>query len=162
MRYLQRSIKYMFALSLSYVALVYLMSMLGLILISPEQMIITTLSSDRGVMMVVAIIALSATYPYFGFTRRKTEGNIERHREQIEDAFTACNFIMSSEKGGKLTFVGNSITKRIAMMFEDHVTVTQLNEQTIEIVGNRKAVAYILFRMEIAIERANERATTSI
>lgn len=105
--------------------------------------------------MVVAIVALSIAYPFFGFMRRTIKGNFVTEQDIIIKAFETQGFRLHHRFDYRLVFVANSIIKRITMLFEDHILVTQIGDE-IEIRGNRKGVAYVVYRLEAALERERE------
>ncbi len=158
MRYFQRSVKYFLSLCVAYLLATELMWRLGMSLLSPRENVLMLLNTQRGVFMLVAVVALAATYPYFGFMRKRTYGNIVLNREAIIEVMMQSNFELLSEKDGSMTFIGNNFLKRLGMLFEDHIVVSRIdgNEEKIHVAGNRKAIAYILYRLEAAIDRAAE------
>ncbi len=106
--------------------------------------------------MVIAIVALSAAYPFFGFMKRRLKGDIVAERDIIVKAFELQHFrVFKDEPGFRITFVAEGIFKRMGMLFEDHILVTQIGEE-FEVRGNRKGVAYVVFRLEAALARERE------
>ncbi|MFI3328819.1 MAG: hypothetical protein SNH79_07045 [Rikenellaceae bacterium] len=157
MKYFQRAIKYLMSLCVIYLLAIHLMWRLGLSFLSPQESVMMLLHTQRGVMMIVAVVVLSAAYPLFGFMRKRTYGDIVANRETIIEVMALNNFALQSEiEGREMRFVANNIMKRVGMLFEDQIVVTAADENRIELSGNRKAIAYILFRLEVAIDRAAE------
>ncbi len=156
MRYFQRSVKYMLALGVAYYMALVMMWRLGLSLLTPQQSVDLMLNSQRGLFMFIAMVALSAAYPLLGFMRKKTFGSIAKNRDAIIEVMAQHNFKLVSESEGKMRFIGANLMKRLGMLFEDHIVITQASDERIEISGNRKAIARILFRLEVAVDNATE------
>ncbi|MFI3258807.1 MAG: hypothetical protein R3Y16_01785 [Rikenellaceae bacterium] len=154
MRYLQRSVKYFLALSALYFAMVFVMSLVANTLFTPGDTLRELFSSQRGVFLFVAVIALSLFYPLFGFMRRYTNGDIVKHREQIITSFRLQKMKLHHESDGRMTFVADNMFKRFRLLFEDHVKVVQSEDGKLSVSGNRKAVAYVIYRLEVAVENA--------
>ncbi|MFI3268814.1 MAG: hypothetical protein SNG14_03765 [Rikenellaceae bacterium] len=156
MRFFQRSIKYFLSLCLAYVVVLYALSFTEMMVLTRGQTFQAVFSTHRGLVMVIAIVALSAAYPYFGFMKRRLKGDITKERDIIIKAFELQHFrVMNIEEGFRITFVAEGLLKRLSMLFEDHILVTQMGEE-FEIRGNRKGVAYVVFRLEAALARERE------
>lgn len=110
------------------------------------------LSTPRGGFMLIAVIVLSLAYPRFGFVTRRLKGSLKVNREQIDRAFAAQHFIlMSVESEDRLIYIADTMLKRVYLLFEDHILVTQVGDE-LELRGNRKTVAYVLYRLKPMIE----------
>lgn len=102
--------------------------------------------------MLIAVIVLSLAYPRFGFVTRRLKGSLKVNREQIDRAFAAQHFIlMSVESEDRLIYIADTMLKRVYLLFEDHILVTQVGDE-LELRGNRKTVAYVLYRLKPMIE----------
>lgn len=149
-RYLVRSVKYLIALCVLYVALMWLMhisSSRQITFIEEWQLLFSTW---RGYMMVVALLLLAAAYPKFGFVRRRVVGNIIADREQIETAFRVAGFVAVSDEGGELLFRAHGV-RRLTMLFEDDVVVRQVGDE-LEFDGLRRATVPIAYTVERYLE----------
>lgn len=154
MRYFQRSIKYFLALCVVYAAMLYLFSFGCDIQVSMLDKVEALMSTSRGSLLIAAIIGLSAAYPFFGFTKREIDGDLVRNREQIILTCEVQHFRIDHESQGRMTFVAESLFKRVTMLFEDHIKIVQSGDGRITVSGNRKAVAYLVYRLEYAIDSA--------
>lgn len=143
--YLLRSVKYFLALCVLYAVLAYLM-IISNGMISPFEYILILFSTWRGYMLVVATLLLSATYPFFGFIKRETEGSIAEHREQIVNAFLVSGFSLVEESDDKMVFSARGI-KKLICLWEDRVTVSQVGNMLV-IDGIRRAVVGVVIRLE--------------
>lgn len=155
MRYVQRSIKYFLAICIVYAAMLYLMSLSEMMLVTGGETFRAVMSTPRGMFMLLAVVGLSAAYPRFGFVERRVKGSIKTHRDQINQSFATQRFKLMSEDDRRLVFIADSLFKRIYLLFEDHILVTQVGDE-IELRGNRKAVAYVMFKLKHAIELQDE------
>ncbi len=150
MNYFTRAIKYLFSLIIIYLAVVYGMTLVGFSSIPPQETLATLTHTTRGITMIIAILALSFSYPVFGFMRQEVSGDIVKHREQIIAAFAANGFSLKGEQSGEMTFANDNLIKKITLLFEDTVTVTQVGDKIV-VEGIRRAVPYIIYRLEGAI-----------
>ncbi len=158
-RYFQRSVKYFISLSIIYFLVLYAMSMTSMMVMSPSDALAELFGSNSGLRMVAAMVVLSIAYPFFGFTKRSIDGNVVVHRDTIVDVMVMQGFKLIEEREGKLIFGASNFFRRITLLFEDHIVMTQLDGGKIELSGNRKSVAYMIFRLEYAIDNANKTAT---
>ncbi|MFI3305016.1 MAG: hypothetical protein R3Y68_00715 [Rikenellaceae bacterium] len=155
MRYLQRSIKYFLTLCVIYFAVMYLMSFATNVVFTPGDKFHAIISTPRGVFLIVAVFVLSAVYPMFGYMRRFIDGDLVGNREQIMLSFRQQGMVLDHESQGRMTFVAGSFVKRVMMLFEDHVKIVQHADGKLAVSGNRKAVAYVIYRLEYAIQNAH-------
>lgn len=151
MRYIVRAIKYFVAFCVLYLGVVWL----GLASqggsMSVWESIVATMHTSRGLMLVVAVVLLSALYPRFGFMTRRVECDVIEDREQLLTAFSMAGFVLREECGGRMVFRGDNLVRRIFMLFEDEIVVEQ-REQWAEIKGNRRGVANAAYRLELYME----------
>ena len=150
-RYLIRSVKYFCALCVLCAVLMGAMLVTGFSQLTAEETLYLLIHSDRFVLLGVAIVLLAATYPRFGFMTARVEGDIERHRTQIETAFRQAGFRLVGEEDGELVFRGDGFAKRLTLLFEDEIRVRQY-AQWLEIEGIRRGVARVAYRLEGYIE----------
>ncbi len=154
MRYLQRSIKYFLTLCVIYFAVMYLTAFATNAVFTPGDKFHAIISTPRGMFLVIAVFVLSAVYPMFGYMRRFISGDLVENREQIINSFMQQGMVLDHESEGRMTFIAGSFVKRIFMLFEDHVKIIQHEDGKLAVSGNRKAVAYVIYRLEYAIESA--------
>lgn len=151
MRYIVRAIKYFVAFCVLYLGVVWL----GLASqggsMSVWESIMATMHTSRGLMLVAAVVLLSALYPRFGFMTRRVECDVIEDREQLLTAFSMAGFVLREECGGRMVFRGDNLVRRIFMLFEDEIVVEQ-REQWAEIKGNRRGVANAAYRLELYME----------
>ncbi len=151
MRYVQRSIKYFLSLCFVYAAMLYVLSLTEMMILTRGETFRALMSTPRGMFMLFAVIALSVAYPRFGFVYRRIKGDIKINREPINQAFAKQHFKLMSEDDRRLIFIADSPFRRLYLLFEDHILVTQIGDE-IEFRGNRKTVAYVLYRLQSSIE----------
>lgn len=150
-RYLLRSVKYFAALCVLCIVLMGAMLLTGTSQLTPRETLYLLFHSDRFVVLGIAIVALAATYPRFGFMTRRVEGDVERHRTQIETAFRQAGFRLVGEAEDELRFRGDGFLKRLLLLFEDEIRVRQYG-QWIELEGIRRGVARVAYRLEGYVE----------
>ena len=145
-QYLIRSVKYLVAFSVLYVGLLWVMHYFDEAsqLISFKQRF--TMMFDNGWdgwSMVVGIILLGTTYPYFGFVERSFEGNIVTDREQIDRAAELAGLSLVAESDTELIYRTVGL-RRLVMLFEDEVKVRQVGNR-VEVEGLRRLAARMAF-----------------
>lgn len=147
MRYFVRALKYFALLCVLYIAIVWLMYWSGSVPEHPWQMMRIVLQTQRGMLMIAAFVVLAATYPMFGFMRKRIEGSTAGNRDQIINAFRMQGFRLTDERDGEMTFRGDGVFKRLTLLFEDRIVVRD-SDAGLEIEGIRRAVARIAYRLE--------------
>lgn len=152
MKYLIRCGKYFIALCVLYLILMGLMYVTSSSLQSFPEMLTPLFESTRGWVLIAAVVILSALYPKFGFIRRQEIGNLNTNREQILNAFVSEGFKLVRESGHEMVFRGDSFFKRLTLLFEDEIRVTQTGEW-ITIEGIRRGVARVYYRLQTYLER---------
>lgn len=145
--YLRRSVKYFVALCVLCMALIALNLTTGMAALSFEQTLYAMFHTPRGLLLPATIVVLAALYPRFGFSVRRIEGDTERHRTQIEQAFRSAGFSLCCEEDETLVFRADGFVRRLAMLYEDEVRVSQYG-QWIVLEGNRRGVARAAYRLE--------------
>ncbi len=154
-RYFQRSLKYFVALSVIYFVIIYAMSATSLMVMSPEETFASLFNSSSGFRMVGAMLVLALAYPFFGFSKRSIEGSVALNRVEIEEVMLRQGFKLIEEREGKLIYGAGNFFRRLTLLFEDYLVLTQ-REEKIEVAGNNRSVAYMLFRLEYAIGRSKD------
>ena len=147
MRYLIRAVKYFFAFCVLYVGVVWLsiLTQNGMD-ISVWDSISATMATERGRMLALAVVALSAAYPFFGFVKRSVKWNMATDADRLVEIFAAAGFALKEQGEGKMVFKANNILDRLVMLFEDEIVVEQQGEQ-ITLDGIRRGVAKVIYRL---------------
>jgi hypothetical protein len=147
MRYLIRAVKYFFAFCVLYVGVVWLsiLTQKGMD-ISVWDSISATMATERGRMLALAVVALSAAYPFFGFVKRSVEWDMASEADRLVEIFAAAGFALKEQGEGKMVFKANNILDRLVMLFEDEIVVEQQGEQ-ITLSGIRRGVAKVIYRL---------------
>ncbi|MFI3292167.1 MAG: hypothetical protein SNG27_01305 [Rikenellaceae bacterium] len=147
MKYFLRAIKYLLSLCILYFAVIYAMYAFGLSALPPEQTLAILVGSSRGWIMIVAVLALSFSYPVFGFMKQEVSGDIVANRDQIIAAFAANGFSLKSSSQGEMIFESDNLIKKITFLFEDRITVAQVGDKLV-VEGIRRAVPFVIYRLE--------------
>ncbi|MBR6560198.1 MAG: hypothetical protein IKT75_03490 [Alistipes sp.] len=147
MRYLIRAVKYFFAFCVLYVGVVWLsiLTQKGMD-ISVWDSISATMATERGRMLALAVVALSAAYPFFGFIKRSVKWDMTTDADRLVEIFAAAGFALKEQGEGKMVFKANNILDRLVMLFEDEIVVEQQGEQ-ITLDGIRRGVAKVIYRL---------------
>ena len=147
MRYLIRAVKYFFAFCVLYVGVVWLsiLTQKGMD-ISVWDSISATMATERGRMLALAVVALSAAYPFFGFVKRSVKWDMATDADRLVEIFAAAGFALKEQSEGKMIFKANNILDRLVMLFEDEIVVEQQGEQ-ITLSGIRRGVAKVIYRL---------------
>ena len=147
MRYLIRAVKYFFAFCVLYVGVVWLsiLTQKGMD-ISVWDSISATMATERGRMLALAVVALSAAYPFFGFIKRSVKWDMATEADRLVEIFAAAGFALKEQGEGKMIFKANNILDRLVMLFEDEIVVEQQGEQ-ITLDDIRRGVAKVIYRL---------------
>lgn len=145
-KYLLRSLKYFVTLCVLFVALVWLKLKYEQLPITMSEMLQLYFSAWNGWFMAVVIVAMSATYPFFGFVKRSVVATIAVDREQIEAAMATVGLALASATADRLTFRATGL-QRITLLFEDEVVVEQQGDEVV-ISGHRRSVVRAVIRLE--------------
>jgi hypothetical protein len=146
MRYLIRSVKYLLAFCVIYLAVVWLSlkTMRGMD-VSVMDYVMATLHTTKGQLLMAAVVVLSALYPRFGFMTRRVECDMEEERDSLLANMALAGYTLREESEGRMVFRATSILDRIVMLFEDEIVVEQY-AQWINITGIRRGVAKVMYR----------------
>lgn len=155
--YIKRAIKFLIALIVLYLGAMWLMSRIGATMLTPHEMAMNLFLSRRGVILIVVVLVWTAIYPKVGFVSRRVEADLKYDRERIENAFIRSGYVLLKNDGEQLTFRADNFFKRLRLLFEDEVTVSQYG-QWIVINGIRRSVAEIEMRLKTYMQnsRRNE------
>ncbi len=153
-KYVIRSVKYLAALIGVYFLVMCVMNLTGNLQVSPVDTFSMILASENGALKLALIVVIAAVQPLFGYITRFVDGDIHEHRTQIVSAMSASGFRLVEERDDEMIFRADTILRRVAFLFEDDIHVTQEGE-TIKIVGIRRGVAYIVYRLDGYIKSSN-------
>ncbi len=147
MRYILCAVKYLLAFIVLYLGLLWISQRVSGVDVPLFDAVSATLQTRRGQLLVLALVALSAMYPKWGFIKRSVECTIAEDREQIMAAFKASGYELVAECEGKMVFRADNLVRRLMFLLEDEVTLTQCG-QSVEIQGIRRAAAHIVYRLD--------------
>ena len=151
--YLIRAVKYLLSMCVLCIALMALMLVTGNSALTLDETLYAMFHTDRYLLLFGAIVILSAVYPRFGFIARNVEGDVVKNREQIINAFRSSGFELVSEQSGQMVFRAGSFFKKLMLLFEDEITVTQ-EGLSIRVDGIRRGVARVVYRLDSYIQMA--------
>lgn len=155
MKYAIRALKYLLFLCVLYVGLAWLMAISeGVTNIDIVALIEAQLTSERGVWLVVAFVVLAALYPSIGFmTSRVDNCDLERDKLRINNAMQLYGLKFIKEEGNVQYYRAAGPLRRIMLMFEDHITVRQI-DKGVEIKGLRRSVARVAYQLKAYINNS--------
>lgn len=145
--YLRRSVKYFVALCVLCMAVIALNLVTGIATLSLEETLYVMFHTTRGLLMPAVIVLLALFYPWFGFTVRRVEGDLAADREQLLNAFQASGYRLEGEAKGTLRFRARGFGKRILMLGEDEIEVSQYGRLLV-LKGIRRGVARVEYRLD--------------
>ena len=153
MKYAVRSLKYLLFICVLYVALMWLSSIStygGAV--DTMTLLKAQLTSDRGLMIVVAFVALALFYPKFGYVRRVIAGaDIETDRVRIDNAMQLYGFKFEEVRDDALVYRADGVVRRVILLFEDEILVRRV-EGGIEVEGKRRQAVRIIFQLSAYID----------
>lgn len=151
MKYIIRSVKYFFYLAVMLVLFIFVLSMLGLVGNSPEEIF---RDGTRSLWQIAAICAgFAAIYPSLAYGRRRAvvPGSYEELREEVVEAMHSRGYILESEDGEVMCFRQKSPVVRLFQVFEDRITLTK-TLSGFELEGQNKALVRVIGALE-ALDR---------
>ena len=147
MKYLIRSVKFLVALLVLYVAAVWLMSVMGASMLSVRDTIFVMFQTLRGQLLVAAIIVWVAIYPKVGYVKRECIADFDADKEQITTAFVVSGYELVAQDENEVRYRASNILSRLRLLFEDEVVVRRVESGNIEIEGVRRTVALVMMRL---------------
>lgn len=124
MRYLLRSIKYIFYLSIVLLLIILIFRLTGFIEGDVEYMFVHGYTSILYMALIVA--AFAAIYPMLGYGKRNIRVTGENSEEKIINFMQSRHYVLSDRTGENMTFRKTSLLDRIIKMGEDKVRFTKV------------------------------------
>lgn len=149
-RYAIRAAKYVVYLFVLFLLIFAVMSALG----GTSLSLSTLVSSDRGWWLAVVLVVFAAAYPFFGFTSKLLTVDAEAKADEVERVMGLCGYMRTTDRGvqeGVQTYRASSGVKRLALMYEDTITITTQNGVS-TMAGPRKEVVRAAFRMTTFVQ----------
>lgn len=155
-QYIRRAIGYYLKL-LVLIGLIYLLLFAtGTAAVSAELFFNEMFSTPRGALLLVALAALAACYPKFGYVKRTVPADLIADKEAIINAFHTARYVMIKEEAGHMmTFRASSVFRRLWMTFDDKVTVTAI-DGGIVLEGIRKETVHAEFRINTFVQNRRD------
>ncbi len=155
MRYFIRSVKFLIALFVIYLAAVWIMIEAGASMLTMRETLQVLVHTTRGIVLLVAIVAWAAIYPRVGFVSRRVEGDMTDDREKIIRAFISAGYVLKSEDGEQMHFRAAGLFHKLRLLFEDEITVSQYG-QWIVLDGIRRSVADVQMRLKTGLNSRDD------
>lgn len=119
------------------------MHLTGTLAIAPADLI-----GGRGFVLLVAVVAISATYPAYGFTSYTIEGDYESSLPDIHRAMLRCGYKAEGRSAERVVFRATSPLKRLRYLGgDDKVVVEKAGANLIAISGVRREAEQARFRI---------------
>ena len=151
-KYFKRAICYFIKIVALIIGIYALMWVTGTARVSTEAFWAELFTSRRGVLLWSAVFVVSLLYPLYGFVRRTVKASVTADWEEIYRAFIVAGYVKSDSVGGVTTFRVSSPVRRLIMVGDDAITVTDNGDDTITLDGVRKEVVQIEFRIHSYID----------
>ncbi|MBR3682883.1 MAG: hypothetical protein IKM41_01505 [Tidjanibacter sp.] len=136
------SLKYLLKLAILLAAIYGAMYATGTLGITTEELLGT-----KGVVLAVAVVALAAAYPAYGFVSRTVKASLTDDREEILGAMRQNGYSLHSEGEGTMLFRASAPLKRLWHLGDEKISVRAIDSDHIELRGVRKEVVQSEFRL---------------
>jgi hypothetical protein len=150
-QYLLRAVKHLVRMALLIVAIYFVMDATDTLGIQQNELLGT-----RGIILAVALVAISAAYPSYGFVCRTANASFRGDRSAIIRAFGHIGYGLHSESDGQMVFRASSPLKRLWQLGDDKVVVTPLDSNTVEVCGVRKEVVEVIYHIAGTTQQPQE------
>lgn len=145
--YIRRSVKFLVALFVLYIAAMWIMSKTGATNLTAQQMAENLVNSTQSIILLCAVALWAAIYPAVSFVARRVEADLTADRERVENAFIRSGYeLVRIEAGGRMVFRASNPFRRLRLLFEDEITVEQYG-QWVVLTGIRRSVAEVEMRL---------------
>lgn len=155
MRYFIRSVKFLIALFVIYLAAVWIMIEAGASMLTMRETLQVLVRTPRGIVLLAAIVVWAAIYPCVGFVSRRVEGDMTDDREKIIRAFISAGYVLKSEDGEQMRFRAAGLFHKLRLLFEDEIIVSQYG-QWIVLDGIRRSVADVQMRLRTGLNNRDD------
>lgn len=152
--YIRRSVKFLVALFVLYIAAMWIMSKTGATNLTAQQMASNLVRDTQSIVLLCAVVVWAAVYPAVSFVVRRVEADIELDRERVENAFIRSGYeLVRVEADGRLVFRASNLFRRLRLLFEDEITVEQYG-QWVVLKGIRRSVSEVEMRLGTYMQNA--------
>ena len=142
-RYAIRAAKYVVYLFVLFLLIFAVMNALGGTKLSLADLV----TSTRGWWLAVVVVVFAAAYPFFGFTSKLLTLDAAAKADEVERVMGLCGYMRTDDRRDPMhqTYRASSGVKRLALMYEDTITVATQNGLS-TMSGPRKEVVRAAFR----------------
>ena len=147
MKYIIRSVKYFFYLAIMLVVFIVVLSLLGLVGSTPEEIF---REGTRSLWQIAGFCAVfAAIYPSLAYGRRRAmvPGSYDELRCEVVEIMHSRGYILESEGDETMCFRQKSPVVRLFQMFEDRITLTK-TLSGFELEGQNKALVRVIGALE--------------
>lgn len=143
MKHITRSLKYLVKLLLLVVGIYAVMYATDTLGTSMDELL-----GAKGIVLVVALVAVAAAYPTYGFISRTTKASFVRDKGDIIEVMHREGYALANQSEEELVFRSARPLTRLWAMGDDKVVVRPEGDEMISILGKRKVVVEAAFRIE--------------
>ncbi len=150
--YFLRVFKYLLRMVILLSAVFALMLVTGTSEVSAEVFISNLFDTEKGSILLIALIAVALTYPKFGYVKRTIIIDFTSNRDGILQILNKSGYSLYAEEESKITLRATSPFKRVIMLGDDKMTLNK-ERNSIIIEGVRKDVAMAEYRLKTLSEK---------
>lgn len=152
MKYLIRSLKYFLKLCVICIGAYVILMLAKMTPLTPADIPYVLFRTPQGWLLIGAAVLFSALYPRFGFSARRVEGDLEQDRTQLLNAMQSIGYELAAEEEETLRFRAATALRRLAMLCEDEIAVSQYG-QWIVFEGPGKQTVRAEYKLKSYLER---------
>lgn len=138
-----RALRHLLKLVVMMGALIGVMYATKTLAVSPAEIL-----GAKGGILIVAMVAISVAFPFYGFSSARVYASMKEHRAEIFQAMEMSGYqqVGETEEGAQI-YRAKSLWKRLVNVGDDVLTLTPVGADAVEISGLRKEVEAVRFRI---------------
>lgn len=141
--YIRRAGKYVIYLTVLLVLIFTIMDLLKL----SEVPFTEVIKSERAIYLLAVVVVFALLQPFMGYVKKRLTFDARKNVEEVERIMTMCGYTRIADVDGAMVFRINSVIKRVALVYEDAITISTDSDDLSTMIGPRKEVVKAAFRM---------------
>lgn len=151
MKYFGKAVRHFLKLTILIGLLFAVMYLTNTLAISPSELL-----GSRGLILLVAMVAISAAWPSYGFASYEIYGSLTEHRAVIDSALAAGGYAPESSNSSEVVYRATGVGKRLRYFGgDDRIVVSARGEKTIVVSGVRRETEQARFRISGLLAAGN-------
>lgn len=151
MKYFGKAARHFLRLAILIGLLFAVMYLTNTLAISPAELV-----GSRGLILLVAMVAISAAWPSYGFASYEIYGSLVEHRAVIDSALAAGGYAPESSNEREVVYRATSAAKRLRYFGgDDRIVVSAGGQSTIVVSGVRREAEQARFRISGLLAAGN-------